>query len=213
MPWLEAICGCPIWYVGESGTMYPELPGGGWDAVRAFRTQAGQPLAGKLREFYGVLRDLAAGRYPMGVAMPMRGPIDILGALVGVERMCLGFAESPQLVREALDSLTDMWIEVVGEQIGLAAAFRRGHGLLRAVRAVGAGHERRHPMRPGGGDLPAHLRTVSWSLAMSASAPAWSTRSSTCIRRAMHVLRVVLSVTGFAAIQVVVDPGPADPPC
>ena len=40
VPWLEAICGCPIWFVRESGTMYSEPPGGGWDAVRAFRLHA-----------------------------------------------------------------------------------------------------------------------------------------------------------------------------
>ena len=104
------------------------------------------PWLAKLREFYVVLRDLAAGRYPLGVAMPMRGPIDMLGALVGVERMCLGFAESPQLVREALGILTDVWIEVVGGAARAAAALRRGHGQLRAVRALGAGDECRHPV-------------------------------------------------------------------
>ena len=33
VPWLEAICGCPVWYVRESGTMYSKPTEGGWEAV------------------------------------------------------------------------------------------------------------------------------------------------------------------------------------
>ena len=145
VPWLEAICGCPIWFVRESGTMYSEPLGGDWDAVRTFRLTRNNPWLAKLREFCLVMGELAAGRYPLGVAMPMRGPLDLLGALVGVERMCLGFAENPHPVREALRIVTDVWIEAVGEQLALLPPFAEGMANCEQY-GSGSGAERRHPV-------------------------------------------------------------------
>ena len=210
VPWLEAICGCPIWYVAESGTMYAKPPEGGWDAVRAFRLKPDNPWLRKLCEFYAVLRDLAAGRYPLGVAMPMRGPLDMLGALVGVERMCFGFAESPQRVREALDILTGIWIEVVGEQLARLPSFAGGM----------ANCEQYGLWAPGTNAV------TQCDLAVAISPRTYERYLVPCDERicasmaypvihlhsaGLHVLEQVLSVTGFAAIQIVVDPGPKDP--
>jgi hypothetical protein len=210
VPWLEAICGCPIWYVRESGTMYSESPEGGWDAVRALRLKHDNPWLRKLREFYTVLRDLAADRYPLGVAMPMRGPIDMLGALVGIERMCFGFAESPQLVREALGIMTDVWIEVVGEQLALLPPFAGGMANCEQY----------------GLWVPGTNAVTQCDLAVAISPRTYAQYLVPCDERicanlaypiihlhsaGLHVLEQVLSVNGFAAIQVVVDPGPKDP--
>lgn len=210
VPWLEAICGCPIWFVRESGTMYSEPPKGDWDAVRTFRLTRNNPWLAKLREFYLVMGKLAAGRYPLGVAMPMRGPLDLLGALIGVERMCLGFAESPQLVREALGILTDIWIEVVGEQLALLPPFAGGMANCEQY----------------GLWVPGTNAVTQCDLAVSISPRTYAQYLVPCDERicanlaypiihlhsaGLHVLEQVLSVNGFAAIQVVVDPGPKDP--
>jgi hypothetical protein len=210
VPWLEAICGCPIWYVRDSGTMYAELPCGGLDAAAAVRVTRENPWLQKLREFYLVLRDLCGDRYPLGVAMPMRGPIDLLAALVGVEAMCLAFAESPQRVAEALRVLTDLWIRVVSEQIELLPPFRGGM----------AGCEQYGLWAPGTNAV------TQCDLAVAISPRTYARFLKPCDERicasmehpiihlhsaAMHVLEPVLAVTGFAAIQVVVDPGPKDP--
>ena len=106
--------------------MYPELPGDGWDGVRRLRTNLRDNAWLARLRFHLVLRDLSAGRYPIGVPQPMRGPIDILAALVGVPEMCLAFAQRPGTVREALARLTDIWIEVVGEQLALLPPFEDG---------------------------------------------------------------------------------------
>ena len=211
VPWLEAICGCPIWYVRESGTMYTKSPEAGWDAVRALRLRHDNPWLRKLREFYLVLRDLASWRYPLGVAMPMRGPLDMLGALVGVEQMCFGFADSPQLIREALAILTDIWIEVVSEQIALVPPFAGGM----------ANCEQYGLWAPGTNAV------TQCDLAVAISSRTYERYLVPCDERicaslaypvihlhsaGLHVLEPVLSVTCFAAIQIVVDPGPNDPP-
>jgi hypothetical protein len=140
VPWLEAICGCPIHYFRDSGTMYTELPGGGWDHVLSLRPGRSNPWRTKLLEFYTALADLAAGRYPIGIAMPMRGPIDILAALVGVPEMPDGHLDRRR-----------------GRAARPRAALHGRHGMLRTVWAVGAGRQRGDPVRPGGGDLAAYL--------------------------------------------------------
>jgi hypothetical protein len=210
VPWLEAICGCPIRYYRDSGTMYPESPADGWDHLRALRFRPHNPWLVKLREFYIILRQLAEGRYPVGVAMPMRGPIDLLGAIVGVTEMCLAFAERPQLVREALVVLTDLWIEVVGEQVALVPPFAGGM----------AGCEQYGLWTPGTNAV------TQCDLAVTISQQMYSQFLAPCDEKicasldypvihlhsgAIHVLDAVLGVTGFAAIQVVVDPGLANP--
>ncbi len=210
VPWLEAICGCPVHYFRESGTMYPEVPGGGWDQVRAIRLRRDNPWLAKLREFYIVLRDLCAGRYPLGVAMPMRGPIDILGALVGVEPMCLAFADQPTLAAEALDILTDVWVGAVAEQVALAPPFAGGMACCEQY----------------GLWVPGANAVTQCDLGVAISPRTYARFLVPCDERicasleypiihlhsaGIHVLEPVLSVTGFAAIQVVVDPGPADP--
>jgi hypothetical protein len=210
-PWLEAICGCPVHYFCDSGTMYPELPGGDWEHIRRMKTGRDNPWRAKLREFYAILRDLNAGRYPMGVTMPLRGPIDILGALVGVPEMCLAFAEQPQLIQDALARITDVWIDVVGEQVALVPPFAGGM----------ANCEQYGLWAPGTNAV------TQCDLAVVISPRTYERFLVPCDERicasleypvihlhsvSMHVLGQVLSVAGFAAIQIVVDPGPADPP-
>jgi hypothetical protein len=212
VPWLEAICGCPIHYFRDSGTMYPEMPAEGWE--RALRPPLGQkdnPWRAKLREFYQVLRDLSAGRYPVGVSQPMRGPIDILAALVGVPAMCLAFAEQPEQAAEALARLTDLWIEVVGEQLALLPPFAGGVACCEQY----------------GLWTPGSNAVTQCDLAVVISPRMYTRFLTPCDERiaaslacpiihlhsiSMHVLDAVLSVKGFAAIQIGVDPGPADPP-
>jgi hypothetical protein len=212
VPWLEAICGCPVRYFRDAGTMYPEAPGGSWDHVLRLRPgQAGNPWRARLREFLVVLQGLAAGRYPVGVSMPMRGPLDMLAALVGVPGMCLAFADRPALVREALDRLTDIWIDVVGEQLGLVPPFAGGM----------AGCEQYGLWAPGPNAV------TQCDLAVVISPRAYERFLVPCDARicasmaypimhlhsaGLHVLEPVLSVSGLAAVQIVVDPGPADAP-
>ena len=142
--------------------------------------------------------------------MPMRGPIDMLGALVGVERMCFGFAESPQLVREALGIMTDIWIEVVGEQVALLPPFAGGMANCEQY----------------GLWVPGTNAVTQCDLAVAISPRTYAQYLVPCDERicanlaypiihlhsaGLHVLEQVLSVKSFAAIQVVVDPGPKDP--
>jgi hypothetical protein len=212
VPWLEAIADCPIHYFRDSGTMYPERPADGWErALHPPLGETGNPWRAKLREFHHVLCDLSGGRYPVGVSQPMRGPIDILAALVGVPEMCLAFVEQPTRAAEALNRLTDLWIEVVGEQLGLLPAFAGGMACCEQY----------------GLWVPGPNAVTQCDLAVAISPAMYRRFLTPCDERigasmshpimhlhsvSMHVLDAVLAVTKFAAIQIGVDPGPADPP-
>ncbi len=210
VPWLEAICGCPIWYVQDSGTMYAEQPPGGWDAVGSARPRPDNPWLRKLREFYVAMVELYRKEYPLGVAMPMRGPIDLLAALVGVERMCFAFAESPHLSKEALTILTDIWITVVGAQIALLPPFAGG---MASCEQFGLW-------------APGSTAVTQCDLAVAISVRTYERFLAPCDERicasldypimhlhsaGLHVLPPVLALSRLAAVQVVVDPGVHDP--
>jgi hypothetical protein len=214
VPWLEAICGCKVRYFRQSGTMYPEMPGapGDWESVLRLKTgQHDNPWRRCLREFHAVLQDLAREQYPAGIPMPMRGPIDILAALVGVEQMCLAFAEQPDLIQEALARVTDLWIEVVSEQVALVRPWAGGM----------AGCEQYGLWAPGTNAV------TQCDLAVVISRRTYERFLTPCDARicasleypimhlhsaGLHVLDAVVATPGLAAVQVVVDPGPADPP-
>ena len=147
----------------------------------------------------------------MGVSMPMRGPIDILGALVGVPEMCLAFVDQPQLVQDALARITDVWIDVVGEQIELVPPFEGGMACCEQY----------------GLWVPGANAVTQCDLAVVISPRTYERHLAPCDERicasleypiihlhsvSMHVLPIVLAVRSFAAIQIVVDSGPADPP-
>jgi hypothetical protein len=210
VPWLEAICGCPIWYVRDSGTMYAEQPPGGGDAVRSARPRPDNPWLRKLREFYSVLVELCRNEYPLGVVMPMRGPLDLLGALVGVEQMCFAFAESPRLIEETLAVLTDIWIAVVAEQIALLPPFEDG---MASCEQYGLW-------------APGSTAVTQCDLAVAISVRTYERFLAPCDERicvsldypimhlhsaGLHVLPPVLALSRLAAVQVVVDPGVHDP--
>ena len=114
-------------------------------------------------------------------------------------------------MREALARLTDIWIEVVGEQLALLPPFEDGVACCEQY----------------GLWVPGANAVTQCDLAVVISPRMYERFLVPCDERicasmaypiihlhsaSMHVLDPVLSVAGFAAIQVVVDPGPADPP-
>jgi hypothetical protein len=207
VPWLEAICGCRVRYFRDSGTMYPEAPQGDWDHVLALRPRRDDPWLATLREFYVVMRDLCADRYPLGVVMPMRGPIDMLGALVGVEQMCLAFADKPSMVSEALSILTDIWIEAVQEQVALVPPFADGmascehYGLW--VPGTNAVSQCDLVVAISSRTYARFLLPCDERISASLDYPIMHLHSA-----GLHVLEPIVSLSSLAAVQVVIDPTP-----
>lgn len=124
IPWMEAIAGCPaVCQVGsiwahpclEDLSSPPRLefdPDNAW-----FRALAG---------FTCALVEFADGRFP--VALPqMRGPLDILAAMRGPERMCIDLIEQPEQVQAILDRMALLWIDVASALLSLIPPFAGGY--------------------------------------------------------------------------------------
>ena len=210
VPWIEAMCGCEVQYFEASGAMTSRSLPGGWDQATKVRVQRDNPWLRKLIEFYTVLGELSGGRYPMGVVQPMRGPMDLIGALVGASEACTAMAERPDDARELLEVVTDVWIQVVSEQVAVIPTFEGGYGSNQHYALW----------------VPGTNATTQNDLASLISPRMYAEFLAPCDKRicdsleypiihlhsnSMHVLDPVLDVDGFAAIQIGADPGDQDP--
>ena len=210
VPWIEAMCGCGVQYFEASGAMTSRPLPGGWDQALKVRVEPDNPWLRKLLEFYTVLAELSGGCYAMGVVQPMRGPIDLMGALVGASEACTALAERPELAHELLRVVTDVWIQVVSAQISAIPTFEGGYGSNQWY----------------GLWVPGTNATTQNDLASLISPRMYAEFLAPCDRRicdsleypiihlhsnCMHVLDPVLDVEGFSAIQIGADPGEQDP--
>jgi hypothetical protein len=115
VPWLEAVLGCPIrvhaqacWAEALLAADMPlETLQPGWSrawleaAIRFVRA-----LAGMSNSEAG-----GSGRYPVA-GLFLRGPADVVAALLGTERMCYAFYDDPQQVQRLARLAAEAWIEV-----------------------------------------------------------------------------------------------------
>ncbi len=128
IPWMEAILGCPILAGRESFTSKPWLssPAEALDRVRFDPQNA---WLGKYLEFTRALVAQSRGRYPVGMPI-MRGPTDILGALLGHAEMVLALMETdPKEMRELIERVTQAFLSVIEAQRCLAPPFYGGWAL------------------------------------------------------------------------------------
>lgn len=125
MPWLEAIIGCPVYHrrgaIWAGHWLEDYEPWGEVDLTPANRWLA------KLLEFSQGLVVLSAGRFPVALAL-MRGPLDLLSALRGPERMVFDLFDQPQAVDRALQRLTAIWRAVANLQWAKIPPFQGGYG-------------------------------------------------------------------------------------
>jgi hypothetical protein len=124
IPWMEALAGCPA--VCQIGSIWahPFLEDLRNPPRLAF--DPGNPWFRALAEFTSTLAAFADGRFP--VALPqMRGPLDILAAMCGPERMCVDLIEQPQEVQALLDALTSLWIDTAQALLSLIPPFAGGY--------------------------------------------------------------------------------------
>ena len=120
--WTEAIIGCPVRMV----------TGGAW--AEPFFEEKGDPAdlqpdarwLGKLDEFVDFLVGRADGRYPVGQPL-FRGPVDMMAAALGHERMCVALMEDPAWTDAFLGRCAEMFIEVARRRLAHTPAFEGGY--------------------------------------------------------------------------------------
>ena len=130
VPWLEAILGCSLRVDARACWAEPLLPAeepleslqgalsAAWQAAAVAFVRA---LVG---ESYGV--PTGTGRFPVA-GLFLRGPADVIAALVGTERMCYEFYDHPQQIHRLARLCAEAWIatsQMICHQI---PAYRDGY--------------------------------------------------------------------------------------
>jgi DNA-binding FadR family transcriptional regulator len=128
IPWMEAILGCPIRAGRESFTSRPWLSSPS-EALERVRFDPQNPWLGKYLEFTTALVEQSRGRYPVGMPI-MRGPTDMLGALLGQQEMVLATKMAdPQVMRQLIERVTRAFLAVIEAQRRLTPPFHGGWSL------------------------------------------------------------------------------------
>ena len=126
IPWTEAIMGCPVKLLPESGASWAEKFLEDLSDLESFRLQPNNSWLGKLVDFTRCLADHAAGRYFVTHAT-MRGPVDMADAMLGTERLCFMLMDEPKRVRKLLEICTEAFIETARAPWAVIPATRGGH--------------------------------------------------------------------------------------
>ena len=126
IPWTEAACGSPVQFTGKnfwSQKIGYEKTLQNMDSIKI----AGNPWIEKYGEF---VRYLASEYpdYPIGQSI-LRGPLDVLCALVGESETIFNFFDEPEFTKNSLDKLADVFNEFVRVQVEYTPKYFGGSGL------------------------------------------------------------------------------------
>ena len=128
IPWMEAILGCSIRAGRESFTSRPWLASPA-EALEKVRFDPENPWLKKYLEFTAALVQQSRGRFPVGMPI-MRGPTDMLGALLGQQEMVLALMmEDPAVMRRLIERVTAAFLSVIAAQRRLVPDFHGGTSL------------------------------------------------------------------------------------
>jgi len=126
IPWLEAICGCRVMVV-DGKSLWPEAP----ENSVSTASLSFSPDNRWFRKLLEVQHEIVAhanGRYPVGISH-LRGPTDILVALLGTARFFGMFFDAPQRLAQLATRVAQIWLEVVRAQIAVVPSYRGGYGV------------------------------------------------------------------------------------
>jgi DNA-binding FadR family transcriptional regulator len=128
IPWMEAILGCSVRAGRESFTSKPWLSSP-TEALEQVHFDPQNPWLGKYLEFTTALVQQSRGRYPVGMPI-MRGPTDMLGALLGQQEMVLALMTAdPQAMHRLIERVTQAFLAVIEAQRRLTPPFYGGSAL------------------------------------------------------------------------------------
>ena len=124
VPWMEAIAGCEVYISPASSSIWAEHPDPSWEGLNRVGFNPNNPWLRKLVECARVLREHAAGRYPISPPI-LRGVSDIATALLGPQRFVQEFYDHPRELRDLLARCAEIW-QGVGQ--ALVETFGNFHG-------------------------------------------------------------------------------------
>lgn len=116
LPWTEAIAGCPVRVMKDSGTTWADLVVDPDSPLASLHPRIRRDWLDRLLECTRTLVDAGQGRYWVSTTL-MRGPLDMMEAMIGAQRLFLAFYDEPDEVHRLLNFCTNTWIEVAQAQL------------------------------------------------------------------------------------------------
>lgn len=125
IPWMEALIGCGI-HSGTGNAMWP-VPalGPNYEGMENIVPADDNPWLLKLVALAEALEAANDGSYIVTHTL-MRGPSDMLSALLGDERMGLALYDAPDTINEILSRCAEAFIKVADAQFAVTPGFRGG---------------------------------------------------------------------------------------
>jgi len=109
--WMEAIVGCPVVAGKESFFSKPFFSD--WASFdKKVNTDTSNKWIAKILEDYKVLVEYFGETYPISCSTHMRGPADMISAVMGPSRFCLELYDNPADMKRLIRSYTDTFIKV-----------------------------------------------------------------------------------------------------
>jgi hypothetical protein len=125
IPWMEALIGCGI-HSGTDNAMWPRPAlGPNYEGMEEIVPADDNPWLEKLLSLTRALVEANDGSYVVTHTL-MRGPSDMLSALLGDQRMGLALYDAPDTVDEILSLATQAFIKVAEAQFDVIPLFRGG---------------------------------------------------------------------------------------
>ena len=126
IPWLEAMVGCPI-HISSTGAMAAKPVQASQNIQTLFVSRENHWLKASI-DFLRVAARHAAGRYPVSVGH-LRGPTDILFAMLGSESFLLSFYDQPERIQTLAHLAASAWMDAAKSQLEVVPPFYSGYVL------------------------------------------------------------------------------------
>ena len=136
LPWMEAIVGCQVEVRKGDTSIWSKQR---YDEIREvpdIKFSEENLWFQKLIEFVEALSIQGMGRYPLASPL-MRGPVDILAALIGHENLALAAYDTPKLVQKLAEQCAELFTNVAKTQLEIMTDFHGGYSQHQQIWAPG----------------------------------------------------------------------------
>jgi hypothetical protein len=137
LPWLEAIIGCDVEVRRDDLSLWAKRVYNSIEDVGVIKLSNDNDWFILLLEFIGLLAENSAGQYPLATPL-MRGPVDMLAALIGTEQLAYAAYDNPKKVRILAEQCANIFVTVAKAQIERMPKFYGGYSQMQHVWAPGA---------------------------------------------------------------------------
>lgn len=124
IPWLEAMCGCRV-LVPQGKSLWPEATNA-TQSAESIAVNDDNPWLRALLRVQRTVVEHAAGRYAVSMSH-LRGPTDILVAMLGSEQFLTLLYDEPQRIQRLAFEAAAVWLQAARAQEAVVPSFRGGY--------------------------------------------------------------------------------------